>query len=150
MTDYVERHLAVDRGEANRAAPPLLAALRRDPARPGAPPRASTPHHFLRETHDFDVAGAACAPSAAWRALFARLPGRKVLLTNAPSAYAERGAARARRCTAPAARATRSSRCALHGQLPAQAVAADAAPHAGARAGAARRGRCWSRTAPPT
>jgi putative hydrolase of the HAD superfamily len=88
MTDYVERHLAVDRAEANR----LRAAYWR---RYGATllglvrHHAIDPAHFLHETHDFDVAALVRAERGLTR-LFARLPGRKVLLTNAPLAYASK------------------------------------------------------------
>jgi putative hydrolase of the HAD superfamily len=86
MTDYVERHLAVDRDEANRLrtlywrryGATLLGLVRHHAIDPG---------HFLRETHDFDVAALVRAERGLTR-LFARLPGRKVLLTNAPLAYA--------------------------------------------------------------
>jgi putative hydrolase of the HAD superfamily len=87
MTDYVERHLAVDRAEANR----LRTAYWR---RYGATLLGLVRHHavdathFLRETHDFDVAALVRAERGITR-LFARLPGRKVLLTNAPMAYAD-------------------------------------------------------------
>jgi putative hydrolase of the HAD superfamily len=86
MTDYVERHLAVDRAEANR----LRTLYWR---RYGATLLGLVRHHgvdaahFLRETHDFDVAALVRAERGLTR-LFARLPGRKVLLTNAPLAYA--------------------------------------------------------------
>jgi len=86
MTDYVERHLEVDRGEANRLralywhryGATLLGLVRH---------HAIDAAHFLRETHDFDVAALVRAERGLTR-LFARLPGRKVLLTNAPMAYA--------------------------------------------------------------
>ena len=86
MTDYVERHLAVDREEANRLrtaywrryGATLLGLVRH---------HAVDPAHFLRETHDFDAAALVRAERGLTR-LFARLPGRKVLLTNAPMAYA--------------------------------------------------------------
>jgi putative hydrolase of the HAD superfamily len=86
MTDYVERHLDVDRGEANRLrtlywhryGATLLGLVRH---------HAVDAAHFLRETHDFDVAALVRAERGLTR-LFARLPGRKVLLTNAPMAYA--------------------------------------------------------------
>ena len=86
MTDYVERHIEVDRGEANRLrtlywhryGATLLGLVRH---------HAVDPAHFLRETHDFDVAALVRAERGLTR-LFARLPGRKVLLTNAPTAYA--------------------------------------------------------------
>lgn len=87
MTDYVERHLQVGREQANqlrlaywrRYGATLLGLVRH---------HAVDPHHFLRETHDFDVAALLRAERGMAR-LFARLPGRKVLLTNAPAAYAE-------------------------------------------------------------
>lgn len=86
MTDYVERHLEVDRDEANRLrtlywrryGATLLGLVRHHKV---------DPTHFLRETHDFDVAALVRAERGLTR-LFARLPGRKVLLTNAPMAYA--------------------------------------------------------------
>lgn len=87
MTDYVARHLAVDRDEANRLrtlywrryGATLLGLLRH---------HAVDAAHFLHETHDFNVAELVRAERGLTR-LFARLPGRKVLLTNAPRAYAD-------------------------------------------------------------
>jgi len=87
MTDYVERHLRVDRAHANelrltywrRYGATLLGLIRH---------HAIDAHHFLRETHDFDVASLLRFERGLVQ-LFARLPGRKVLLTNAPSAYAD-------------------------------------------------------------
>jgi putative hydrolase of the HAD superfamily len=86
MTDYVERALGVGRTEANRLrveywrryGATLLGLVRH---------HGVDPHHFLRETHDFDVAQLLRAERGLGR-LFARLPGRKILLTNAPRAYA--------------------------------------------------------------
>ncbi|MGZ8272687.1 MAG: pyrimidine 5'-nucleotidase [Burkholderiaceae bacterium] len=86
MTDYVERHLEVDRDEANRLrtlywrryGATLLGLIRH---------HGVDPAHFLRETHDFDIAALVRAERGLTR-LFARLSGRKVLLTNAPMAYA--------------------------------------------------------------
>jgi putative hydrolase of the HAD superfamily len=86
MTAYVERHLRVDQELANqlrltywrRYGATMLGLMRH---------HAVDPHHFLRETHDFDVAGLMRAERGLAQ-LFARLPGRKVLLTNAPGAYA--------------------------------------------------------------
>jgi len=86
MTDYVERHLEVSRDEANRLrtvywrryGATLLGLVRH---------HAIDAAHFLRETHDFDIAALVRAERGLTR-LFARLPGRKVLLTNAPMAYA--------------------------------------------------------------
>ena len=86
MTDWVERELALDRPSADR--------LRRDYwLRYGATllglvrHHAIDPHRFLRETHDFDVAELLRAERGL-ATLFARLPGRKLLLTNAPARYA--------------------------------------------------------------
>ena len=88
MTDYVERHLKVGREAADR--------LRRSYwQRYGATLLGLIRHHgvdarrFLRETHDFDVASLLRAERGLEH-LGRRLPGRKVLLTNAPLDYAGR------------------------------------------------------------
>jgi putative hydrolase of the HAD superfamily len=86
MTSYVERHLAVDRAEADRIrrhywlryGATLLGLVRH---------HGIDPQHFLHETHDFEVLDLLRAERGLGR-LFARLPGRKVLLTNAPERYA--------------------------------------------------------------
>ncbi len=86
MTDYVQQHLAVDEGEADRLrqtywrryGATLLGLMRHHEV---------DPHHFLRQTHDFDIAALLRAERGLTQ-LFRRLPGRKVLLTNAPDAYA--------------------------------------------------------------
>jgi putative hydrolase of the HAD superfamily len=86
MTSYVERHLQVERSEADRLrrhywlryGATLLGLVRH---------HGVDPHHFLYEAHDFDVAELLRAERGLGR-LFARLPGRKVLLTNAPARYA--------------------------------------------------------------
>ena len=86
MTDYVERALGLDRSEANRLrtqywrryGATLIGLVRH---------HGIDPHHFLRETHDFEVADLLRAERGLAR-LLARLPGRKLLLTNAPLAYA--------------------------------------------------------------
>jgi putative hydrolase of the HAD superfamily len=86
MTDYVERTLGVTRDEANRLrvlywrryGATLLGLIRHHDV---------DPHDFLRTAHDFDAAALLRAERGLAR-LFARLPGRKVLLTNAPHAYA--------------------------------------------------------------
>jgi putative hydrolase of the HAD superfamily len=88
MTDYVVRHLELEENEANqlrltywrRYGATMLGLMRH---------HAVDPHHFLRETHDFDFARMLRAERGLGR-LFARLPGRKVLLTNAPDLYARR------------------------------------------------------------
>jgi putative hydrolase of the HAD superfamily len=86
MTDYVALHLALERGDADslrrlywqRYGATLLGMVRHH----GVDAR-----HFLRETHDFEVARLLRAERGLVRAL-ARLPGRKILITNAPLAYA--------------------------------------------------------------
>ena len=86
MTGFVERTLGIDRAEANRLrivywqryGATLLGLVRHH----GVDPRA-----FLQECHDFDVAALLRAERGLAR-LFRRLPGRKVLLSNAPLAYA--------------------------------------------------------------
>lgn len=86
MTEYVQQHLAVDEQEANRLrqtywrryGATLLGLMRHHEV---------DPHHFLRQTHDFDIAALLRAERGLAQ-LFRRLPGRKVLLTNAPDAYA--------------------------------------------------------------
>ena len=86
MTDYVERVLAIERAEANR----LRTLYWR---RYGATLLGLVRHHnidageFLREAHDFDVAKLLRAERGL-AGLFARLPGRKILITNAPREYA--------------------------------------------------------------
>lgn len=88
MTEFVQRHLDLDRDAANRLrrsywhryGATLLGLIRHhgvDPAR------------FLRETHDFDVASLLRAERGLEH-LGRRLVGRKVLLTNAPLDYAGR------------------------------------------------------------
>jgi putative hydrolase of the HAD superfamily len=87
MTAYVERHLAVDRAEADRLrmlywrryGATLLGLVRH---------HAVDPADFLHAAHDFDVAALVRAERGLTR-LFARLSGRKVLLTNAPREYAD-------------------------------------------------------------
>ena len=87
MTEYVERHLQVEREQANqlrmtywrRYGATLLGLIRH---------HAVDPHHFLRQTHDFEVASLLRAERGLAQ-LFGRLRGRKVLLTNAPRAYAD-------------------------------------------------------------
>jgi putative hydrolase of the HAD superfamily len=86
MTDFVRRRLDLTREQADR--------LRLDYwRRYGATMLGLVRHHgvdprqFLRETHDFRVEPLMRAERGLARML-SRLPGRKVLLTNAPGAYA--------------------------------------------------------------
>jgi putative hydrolase of the HAD superfamily len=86
MTGFVMRHLGIEREPADRLradywrryGATMLGLIRH---------HAVDPHAFLHETHDFDILALLRAEpglSARLRAL----PGRKVLLTNAPAAYA--------------------------------------------------------------
>lgn len=86
MTEFVAQHLALDLESASRLrqhywhryGATLLGMVRH---------HAVDPHHFLRQTHDFDIA-ALMRAERGLGALLRALPGRKVLLTNAPAAYA--------------------------------------------------------------
>ena len=86
MTEYVAAHLNVDERDADRL---RLTYWRRYGATMLGLMRhhAVDPHHFLRATHDFDVAALLRTERGLAR-LLARLPGRKTLLTNAPERYA--------------------------------------------------------------
>ncbi len=88
MTDYMQQHLRVERALADR--------LRLEYwHRYGATLLGLARHHgvdvdhFLRQTHDIDVPALLRAERGVAH-LGRRLPGRKVLLTNAPSGYAAR------------------------------------------------------------
>ena len=86
MTDFVARELDLSRDAADalrraywrRYGATLLGLVRHHGVKPA---------HFLREAHDFDAAALVRAERGLTR-LFRRLPGRKILLTNAPQAYA--------------------------------------------------------------
>jgi putative hydrolase of the HAD superfamily len=89
MTAYIERHLGVGRTEADR--------LRlRFWARYGATliglvrEHGVDPVHFLAETHRFPTLPELLRADAHQRAAIRRLPGRKLVLTNAPRIYALR------------------------------------------------------------
>lgn len=47
------------------------------------------PHHFLRHTHQFPLLSEMVLKARGLRAALMRLPGRKIVFTNAPMAYAE-------------------------------------------------------------
>jgi putative hydrolase of the HAD superfamily len=89
MTEYVARHVGLSLAEAG-------ALRRRYWERYGATllgmiiHHQVDPHHYLRETHPFpDLERLVRRSSKLARAL-ARLPGRRVILTNAPWDYARR------------------------------------------------------------
>lgn len=89
MTDYIQRHIGLEAQAANA----LRAAYWR---RYGATLPGLTRHHgiraahFLRETHALPDLESRVRWHKADLALLARLPGRKLLLTNAPEVYARR------------------------------------------------------------
>lgn len=88
MTDFVQRHLELTREGADllrlqywrRYGATMLGLVRHHQV---------DPHHFLRETHDFPIEELMRIERGLARML-TRLPGRKVLLSNAPGAYAGR------------------------------------------------------------
>lgn len=88
MTDFVQRHLHVSREHADRLrldywqryGATMLGLVRHHNV---------DPYHFLRETHDFPLEHLVRVERGLPDAL-ARLPGRKVLLSNAPGTYAGR------------------------------------------------------------
>lgn len=92
MTQYLMRRLAVDETEANRLRVSYW-------QRYGATLVGVVRHHgvcadeFLRESHGFDVPALVRA-EAGLPSLLRRLPGRKILLTNAPRVYSEQVLAR--------------------------------------------------------
>ena len=90
MSDWLIAHLAVDQVEADRLrtdywhryGTTLLGLIRH---------HGVEPHAFLRDTHAFvsdPMLGPLIRAERGLTELFRRLPGRKVLITNAPSAYA--------------------------------------------------------------
>ena len=89
MSDYIVRHLGVSADEAHalrraywlRYGATLLGLVRHHGVRAA---------HFLEETHRLPGLEARLRTSAHDRAALAALPGRKVILTNAPRAYAMR------------------------------------------------------------
>ncbi|MFM1989284.1 MAG: hypothetical protein RJA99_2241 [Pseudomonadota bacterium] len=87
MTDYVMRTLDLDETEAGalrtaywrRYGATLLGMVRH---------HGVDPHHFLRETHPFPDLHALVRRDVRLMHLLRRLPGRKIVVTNAPAAYA--------------------------------------------------------------
>ncbi len=88
MTRYVEERLglAADAADAlrnqywHRYGATLLGLVRH---------HGVDPAHFLRETHRFDDMASLVRRDVRLRAALARLPGRRIVLTNAPAAYAK-------------------------------------------------------------
>jgi putative hydrolase of the HAD superfamily len=88
MREYIERHLAIDTDAANkirqdywvRYGATLLGLMRH---------HATNPHHFLRETHQFPDLRKMVRFDKPVLNMLRRLPGRKILFSNAPRHYAE-------------------------------------------------------------
>lgn len=88
MRDYIERYLGVDEAEASRIrqeywaryGATLLGLMRHHGVAPG---------HFLCETHRFDRLERMVVFDGALKGMLRRLPGRKVLFSNAPRRYSE-------------------------------------------------------------
>ncbi len=87
MTIYLEQHLAL----SNEAADALrMDYWRRYGATLGGMTRhhATDPRHFLQETHRFDRLHDMMVFDRALDAMLRKLPGRKIVFSNAPRAYA--------------------------------------------------------------
>ncbi len=88
MREYIERHLGVDSEAATRIrqdywhryGATLLGLVRH---------HGTDPRHFLRETHDFPDLSWMLRFDPAIRATLRRLPGRKIVFSNAPRHYGE-------------------------------------------------------------
>ena len=86
MREYIERQLGVDAVEAtrirqhywNRYGATLLGLVRH---------HATDPDHFLAQTHRFDALERMVVAHPALRHALRRLPGRKIVFSNAPGAY---------------------------------------------------------------
>ena len=86
MTAYLERHLGLDTEGANalrvdywrRYGATLLGLMRH---------HGVDPHHFLRETHQFAELERAVLRHPLLRSVLTRLPGRKLVFSNAPVHY---------------------------------------------------------------
>ncbi|MCL2345941.1 MAG: pyrimidine 5'-nucleotidase [Desulfobulbus sp.] len=88
MRAYIERHLGVDAGEASRIrqeywaryGATLLGMMRH---------HGTDPRHFLRETHQFPDLQRMIVFEKPLRHALRRLPGRRIVFSNAPRHYAE-------------------------------------------------------------
>jgi putative hydrolase of the HAD superfamily len=87
MTAYLQKHLGLDETAAGelrrhywqRYGATLIGLMRN---------HATDPQHFLRATHDFPDLSAKLVREPALRATLSRLPGRKLVFSNAPAHYA--------------------------------------------------------------
>lgn len=88
MTAYLREHLVLDEAQANalrmqywrKYGATLLGLMRH---------HGTDPHHFLWHTHQFPELGRMVVADRAALAAIRRLPGRKILFSNAPAHYAE-------------------------------------------------------------
>ncbi|MCP5268256.1 MAG: pyrimidine 5'-nucleotidase [Zoogloeaceae bacterium] len=88
MSAYIERHLGVDAEEATRLrqtywdryGATLLGLIRHHDIDPG---------HFLRETHTFEDLAGMVIFERGLDNMLKRLPGRKIIFSNAPRHYTE-------------------------------------------------------------
>ena len=88
MMAYIREHLGVDDNEATRIRQhywhrygATLHGLMRH--------HGTDPHHFLWQTHQFPDLKRMLVVERGLKAMLQRLPGRKILFSNAPSHYAE-------------------------------------------------------------
>ena len=88
MMAYICRHLNVDEAEATRLrqtywkryGATLLGMMRH---------HGTDPRHFLQHTHDFPDLAAMVVAERGLRQMLHRLPGRKIVFSNAPQKYTE-------------------------------------------------------------
>jgi putative hydrolase of the HAD superfamily len=88
MREYIERHLDVDAAEATRIrqhywqryGATLLGLVRH---------HGTDPRHFLDQTHRFERLDRMVVYERALRHVLRRLPGRKIVFSNAPRRYTE-------------------------------------------------------------
>lgn len=89
MTAYICRHLEVDEVEASRIrhgywmryGATLLGLMRH---------HAIDPHHFLSQTHDLGPLDELVVVERGLKAMLERLPGRKIIFSNAPRDYTDK------------------------------------------------------------
>ncbi len=88
MREYIERHLGVDKDEATRLRQTYWdrygATLTGLVRHHGVDPR-----HFLHETHQFEDLHRMVVFERGLKAMLKRLPGRKIIFSNAPRHYTE-------------------------------------------------------------
>ncbi|MFT3849259.1 MAG: pyrimidine 5'-nucleotidase [Propionivibrio sp.] len=88
MMAYICRHLEIDEAEATRLrqtywkryGATLLGMMRH---------HGTDPRHFLRHTHDFPDLAAMIVAERGLSQMLHRLPGRKIIFSNAPQRYTE-------------------------------------------------------------